>query len=70
MQYTVKQLKQLCEEQIKLGNGDKHIVLAGDNEGNTFHGMFYGFTPFEGEEYSEEIIDSQFTNGKDTIILG
>ncbi len=40
---TVKQLKELCEKQIKKGNGDKHILISNDDEGNGFHTLFYDF---------------------------
>lgn len=41
---TLKQLKKMCDEQIKKGNGDKHILISSDDEGNEFHTLFYGFT--------------------------
>ena len=40
---TVEVLKGLCEEQIKKGNGDKKILISSDDEGNNWHGLFYGF---------------------------
>lgn len=39
-QMTVKQLLKLCQEEVNKGNGDKFIVVADDNEGNGYHGMF------------------------------
>lgn len=68
MQYTVKDLYMLCQEEIRNGNGNKHIVLSDDNEGNGYHGMFYGFTPVDKD--TEGIYDSQFERPEDTIILG
>lgn len=41
---TVKQLLKACEEQIALGNGDKHILISDDDEGNGYHTLFYLFT--------------------------
>lgn len=41
---TVKTLKKLVDEQIKLGNGDKEVLLSCDDEGNGYHTLFYGFT--------------------------
>lgn len=41
---TVNDLYKLCAEQIKKGNGGKHILLSDDDEGNGFHCMFYAFT--------------------------
>jgi hypothetical protein len=68
-QITVKDLLKLCQNEIKKGNGNKHIVISDDNEGNGYHGMFYGFTPCT-EDFQNEIYDSNFSSEKDTIILG
>ena len=40
---TVKQLKDLCDQQIAKGNGDKEILISQDDEGNSYHSLFYGF---------------------------
>lgn len=49
---TVKELLKLCQEQVSLGNGDKHIQISEDDEGNGYHGLFFGFTS-EKEEIQE-----------------
>lgn len=68
-QITVNTLYELCKSAIKDGHGNKNIVLSDDNEGNGFHGMFYGFTPID--KYTEELIyDSKTSSANDTIILG
>lgn len=41
---TVNMLEEFCKEQIKKGNGKKHILISDDDEGNGFHTLFYGFT--------------------------
>lgn len=65
---TVKDLYNLCKLQIeKYGNGDKNIVISDDNEGNGYHGLFYGFTDIED---GFDIYDSQTNSPDDTIILG
>lgn len=72
-QLTVKDLYSLCEYEIKHGNADKKIVISDDNEGNGFHGLFYGFTPIKKEEkdmYEECIYDSQETAYNKIIVLG
>ena len=69
MQITVKELLKLCEEQVKLGNADKNIVISDDNEGNGYHGLFYGFTE-DIEDFIDDIYDSKTSSVKDTIILG
>lgn len=41
---TVNQLLLFCEEQVRKGNGDKHIIISDDDEGNGYHTLFYAFT--------------------------
>lgn len=77
-QITVKDLPKLCEIEIKKGNGDKCIVVANDNEGNGYHGMFYGLTDvskvFDLDENSTiedfDIYDTAEENLENLIILG
>lgn len=71
-QFTVETLLAECQEQIKKGNGKKNIVLSDDNEGNGYHGMFYGFTELtaENREDFDNIYDSRTNSPDDTIILG
>ena len=42
---TIDQLWKACVEERKKGNGKKTILVAGDEEGNSFHPMHYLFTP-------------------------
>ena len=44
---TVNDLAGLLVEEVKKGNGDKKILISSDDEGNAFHGLFYGFTSKE-----------------------
>jgi hypothetical protein len=67
-QMTVKALMEFCKEQIAAGNGDKMIVVADDNEGNGYHGLFYQFT--EADEFVDAIYDSQSTDPDKVIVLG
>ena len=68
-QITVADLYEICKRRIKEGHGDKNIVISDDNEGNGYHGMFYGFTLVD--KYTKELIyDSQTNSTIDTIILG
>ena len=78
-QMTVKQLLKLCQEEVKKGNGDKFIVVADDNEGNGYHGMFYGFSDAMemeadlqqyGDSVENQIYDSCHTKPEEIIILG
>lgn len=68
-QITVKELLELCREQVKRGNGNKVIVVGDDNEGNGYHGLFFGFTEDVGD-FADEIYDSCDRYCKNTIILG
>lgn len=49
---TVKQLFQACLEEMARGNGDKHILISGDDEGNTYHELFFLFSHMPGEDIS------------------
>lgn len=40
---TINDLAKACEEQIKMGNGNKHVLLSSDDEGNSYHTLFYLF---------------------------
>lgn len=40
---TVEELYIMCFEELKRGNGRRHILISGDDEGNSFHTLFYGF---------------------------
>ena len=69
IQITVDKLFELCIQAINEGHGKKNIVISDDNEGNGYHGMFYGFSTID--EYTEELIYDSRTKTKDnTIILG
>ena len=50
--FTVKQLLQACLEEIARGNGDRHILISGDDEGNTYHELFFLFSHLQGEDIS------------------
>ena len=40
---TLRELAMACAEQLKKGNGDKIVLLSGDDEGNSYHTLFYTF---------------------------
>lgn len=42
---TVEQLHKDCEAMIKAGYGKRRIMITSDDEGNSFHELFYGFSP-------------------------
>lgn len=39
---TVYQLLAFCQEEIRNGNGDKHVIVSDDEECNGFHGLYSG----------------------------
>jgi hypothetical protein len=63
---TVKELLELCKEQIAKGNGDKIILLSNDDEGNGYHEMIYHFT----EDVAGNDIWGEISNPDKKIILG
>lgn len=67
-QLTVKDLLKHCVAVVKAGNGDKNIVISNDNEGNGYHGLFYGFMSVDDD--CVNIYDSKTRSNNDTIILG
>ena len=69
---TVKQLLKACKEEVAKGNGDKHILISGDDEGNSFHELFYLFSHLKGEYISYGLpfgVSEDDVNAK-YIILG
>jgi hypothetical protein len=68
---TVKELMELCSEEISKGYGNRQIYISRDDEGNGYHGLYYGFTEltsqnaedFEGD-HGEELAPEKH------IILG
>lgn len=40
---TVKELAILAYKEIEKGNGDKHILISDDDEGNGYHTLLYVF---------------------------
>lgn len=72
---TINELKKFVDRQVKLGNGNKKILLSSDDEGNEYHEMFFGFTPseqvFDGSKYQPHAPYGVDENNIDEyIILG
>jgi len=63
---TVKELLELCKEQIAKGNGDKIILLSNDDEGNGYHEMIYHFT----EDVAGNDMWGEISDPDKKIILG
>lgn len=69
---TVQALYELCKMEIKKGNREKKICISSDDEGNGFHGLFYGFnSDAEFLEYvNKEGLLYDNVDIKNIIILG
>lgn len=78
---TVSQLKRFCENEIRKGKGDNVIMISSDDEGNSYHYLWYSFTTIEemeepikigNQEYTEEFayVDERIAPKNKTIILG
>lgn len=50
--FTVKRLFQACLEEIARGNGNRHILISCDDEGNSYHELFFLFSHLSGEDIS------------------
>ena len=78
---TIKDLLNECKRQVAIGNGNKTIMISSDDEGNSYHYLWYAFTPmdvmeepvtFGGKvfEMPFEFADERIAKKEDTIILG
>lgn len=67
---TIKELKKECDKQIKLGNGDKVIMISQDDEGNGYHYLWYTFSTLSDMFVNEDEINEEIAKKEDTIILG
>ena len=72
-QLTLNDLKKHVDKAVKNGHGDKYVVISDDNEGNGFHGLFFGVTPISKEDwvYYESLVnDSVVCDYRYLVILG
>lgn len=69
---SVNILARLCLEQIKKGNGEKQIVISSDDEGNSYHTLFFGFTdkPEMMKELSEYGLLDDDNDPTEIVVLG
>jgi len=75
IQMTVEKLYEELKELMTKGMGDKKLVIADDDEGNGYHGMYYSCTSDPKEvkaniEASNGLYDSQETDYKHIVIVG
>lgn len=67
---TVKELLYYCKIQVARGNGDKHILISTDDEGNGYHTLFYDFQDDPDDiNYALEI-EHDHHNTDEVILLG
>ena len=70
---TIKELRDRLDKYVKAGLGDLQIVISDDNEGNGFHGLFYGLTFLrktaseEDKAYYKDLIHDSCTDNLDDI---
>ena len=69
---TLNELAAMVVEALKADYGNKHVVISGDDEGNSFHTLFYGFTcdKSEIEAISSMGLLHDNNNPEEIIILG
>lgn len=67
---TVRELYAMCAEQIVKGNGDKHILITTDDEGNGYHTLFFAMDDnIENIRYALEIEHDHHTEDE-VVLLG
>lgn len=78
---TIKDLYDECQKQIIKGNGNKVIMISSDDEGNSYHYLWYTFSTVKemeepitigGKVYKQsfDFVDERIASKEDTIILG
>lgn len=40
--YKIKDIYEWCKKEIEKGNGDLKVQISSDEEGNSYHGLYYG----------------------------
>lgn len=67
-QLTVKEMYEICKDAINRGMGDKYLIAPSDNEGNSYHGVFYGISKVD--DCYENIYDTQVTDKSKLACIG
>lgn len=55
---TVEQLRDMCDQAIKEGLGNRYVLLSDDEEGNGFHECYYAFS--KGEEFANSYVETPY----------
>lgn len=72
-QIRLKDLYEACKRHMKAGHGDRSLVVAADNEGNFYHGMFYTLTlitPENADGFAGLIGDNAEPDINNIIVVG
>lgn len=74
-QLTVRELYQDLRQLMREGRGDDYIVVSDDEEGNSYHGIFYGATADPKDireciEFSNGLYGSVTDDPNKLIIIG
>ena len=72
-QIKLKDLYEACKRQMEAGNGEKSLVVSGDNERNHYYGMFYTLTPITAENkegFQGLIYDNNEMSLENIIVVG
>ena len=67
---TIQDLFEACKKEMKKGNGNKHILISSDEEGNWYHELYFLFTPVNGKDIDYALPMSPEEFDKDFVILG
>ena len=68
---TIKELAYLCKKEIDAGYGNREIYISSDDEGNSYHGLYFGFTKDKDTiEKASLYCNADFENIENTVILG
>lgn len=44
--YKIKDIYEWCKREMKKGNGNLKVQISNDEEGNGYHGLYYGLEWF------------------------
>ena len=72
-QVKLKDLYEACKKAMKAGMGEKSLVVAADNEGNRYHGMFYTLLPITKEnvdDFRGLVYDNNENDLLNAIVVG
>lgn len=74
--FKIKDIYEWCKKEMKKGNGDLKVQISSDEEGNSYHGLYYGLETLKSmeKENRESIMqlmeDVDDRNWKEYAILG